>query len=320
MPELFARPLLATRADGRLYEPRAAVDDALRHALEHSRNALVVGEHGSGRTSLLHASARELRERRQQAVYVDGRAADDAVELVRMAADAIRRAGPIQPAPGGAAPVASSVLDALRELPPTGLVVMLDDPPADAAFELFGRHRDRLWDLDYVWIVATTPDAAVRLAAPPADAFFDRRIDVLPLNAAEKHRVLSRRAPEFEAEAAETLARRGPDNLRAFVVAAARIADGDLDADTYTRGVDERRRRAQELGRSAAVALDEVEALEPVSASDPRLLERLGWTKARASRVLNDLEDADLVEAKSVPAGPGRPPKLYRTRPPELFA
>ena len=56
----------------------------------------------------------------------------------------------------------------------------------------------------------------------------------------------------------------------------------------------------------------EVVDLGPVSASDKRLLDRLGWTRPRAAQVLKQLEDAGLlVVTEEAPDGPGRPRKLY---------
>ncbi|HEV2815533.1 MAG TPA: ATP-binding protein, partial [Solirubrobacteraceae bacterium] len=168
MTALFPRPLLATRADSALYVVRPAVDDPLRRALRLGRNVLIVGDHGSGRTSLLHAHARELREGHRTVVYIDGRAPDAAADIVRAVGLAIEDQGHPPRAIGRPAADEEGVLGALRQLPDArDAIVLLDDPSPDDAFELFGRHRDRLWETDYTWVVATTPEGAALLAAPP---------------------------------------------------------------------------------------------------------------------------------------------------------
>ena len=62
--------------------------------------------------------------------------------------------------------------------------------------------------------------------------------------------------------------------------------------------------------------LNELMDLGPVSASDERLLERLGWTRARAAQVLKQLEEAGLVVVTDEAAdGPGRPRRLTTPNP-----
>jgi hypothetical protein len=316
---------LATAADQQLYEPRPAIDDVLLRAVERRRNTLVVGAPGSGRTTLLHAHEFHLRQREAPVAYVDARITLDAFELLGAVSQAGRGVHPDRAWPdlsGIRADQPYAIAQVIRLLKGlrVALTVLIDDPPPEAAFELFGRYRDPMWELDFSWVVATTPDGAAVLDRPPADAFFERRVEIFDLNAAEKRRVLARRAPGLDPRAAETLAEYGPEGFRWFLDAAARVDDGEIDADRYVSGIAERARRAAALGHAAAVALDEVAALGPVSASDERLLRRLRWTKARASRVLNDLLDAGLLEAHERAAGPGRPRKFFVARPPEAFA
>jgi predicted ArsR family transcriptional regulator len=57
----------------------------------------------------------------------------------------------------------------------------------------------------------------------------------------------------------------------------------------------------------------ELEAIGPASASDERLLKRLGWTRSRASQVFKQLEEAGVVRAAmEAPEGGGRPRKVFR--------
>jgi predicted ArsR family transcriptional regulator len=64
----------------------------------------------------------------------------------------------------------------------------------------------------------------------------------------------------------------------------------------------------------------ELEVLGGASASDDRLLSRMGWTRARAVQVLGELEDAGLVTASSVKSGQGRPKKVYKVVSPTRFS
>jgi hypothetical protein len=76
--------------------------------------------------------------------------------------------------------------------------------------------------------------------------------------------------------------------------------------------------RASELGRSEAMAMAELQGLgHPVSAHDPELLGRLGWSRPYAQRMLSKLEDAGLLRSIPDRSGdrPGRPRKLYEPNP-----
>ena len=73
-------------------------------------------------------------------------------------------------------------------------------------------------------------------------------------------------------------------------------------------------------GRATQAAGAMVELLglgRPVSAHDPELLERLGWTRPYAQRILAHLESAGLVRSMPERGGEraGRPRKLYEPNP-----
>jgi predicted ArsR family transcriptional regulator len=63
----------------------------------------------------------------------------------------------------------------------------------------------------------------------------------------------------------------------------------------------------------------ELEALGWASASDERLLVRLGWTRPRVVQVMAELERGGLVDMREESTGRGRPRKLYRLKPPSDF-
>lgn len=91
-------------------------------------------------------------------------------------------------------------------------------------------------------------------------------------------------------------------------------------ADDATKLLDggELERRASLLGRSESMAVVELLGLgRPASAHDPELLERLGWTRPYAQRILSRLESAGLVRSIPERSGErvGRPRKLYEPNP-----
>jgi predicted ArsR family transcriptional regulator len=63
----------------------------------------------------------------------------------------------------------------------------------------------------------------------------------------------------------------------------------------------------------------ELEALGGASASDDRLLSRMGWTRPRAVQVLAEMEKAGLVTASSEKTGQGRPRKVYKVVSPTQY-
>ena len=98
------------------------------------------------------------------------------------------------------------------------------------------------------------------------------------------------------------------------ILAAARdvLVEAADDPTQWVTNLHALQRRATELGRPAAMLFAELMDLGPVSPSDKQLLERLGWTRARAAQVFKQLEQAGLVVVTDeAPDGPGRPRKLY---------
>ena len=62
-------------------------------------------------------------------------------------------------------------------------ILLLDEPPGgDEGHRLFGRLRDELWQLDHQWVVAISRGAAPSMERPPANAFFEERVELEPLD------------------------------------------------------------------------------------------------------------------------------------------
>src|SRR5450759_4152351 len=194
--KLSGRPLLDTRPDHELFVDRVDEIARVRAALGQGLNCLVVGERGSGKTSLVRAL---MFEERQDAdphnvglprlLYVRGSGAESASDLLRRAVEALTQYQGEELAAGtSSGPGTSSGLIAeLGERAGRGSVLMvLDDAPAAAGNALFGALRDELWSIDLRWLVTVATTDSATLLRPPADAFFESQIalDPLPADAA----------------------------------------------------------------------------------------------------------------------------------------
>ena len=152
MARLSGRPLLDTRADAALYVDRAAELARLSWSVDEGLNALVAGDPGSGKTSLLRRLQADLRTSLGtggRVVLLDLAGVDGAVEALGRLLEAVA-----PPRPDGApdpAYDASSVAEVLARLEavaqPGRLVVLADGLPIDLAHPLFGQLRDELWRL-----------------------------------------------------------------------------------------------------------------------------------------------------------------------------
>ena len=347
---LSGRPLLDTKADSVLFVDREDELAAVLQAVEQSLNVLVLGNRGAGKSSLLRRAAYELREgRRNRVEIVDAAlAGNDAPGLLALVAERlvgpqvikvppkesalerlIGRTETRQTPPGQLL----AVVDRLRAELPLDLasvggdeksawwnpgapaVVVLDGAPAGVAHTLFGQLRDELWSLPIVWVVSGDEAERAGYLRPPADAFFDERITLAPLDRAVAEELVRRR---FDTSPSKTVLRRivaSTDRTpRALVTAARRHMSDPSSIDTEAQ-----QRRAQALakvtalGRPATMLVAELQSRGgAASASDPALLEALGWTRPRATQVLKQLEYQGLVTASQQRGeGQGRPRTVY---------
>lgn len=274
------RPLLDTRTDAELFVGRELELHRLARAVELGLNALVVGAAGVGKTSLLRQLAYRLR--------ANGRVVKHLVA-------------------GSLGEVQEQLKDEEAQ------VVLLDEPELELATNLFGRLRDELWQLPFTWIVAVEPPAAVVLAKPPIDAFFEIRLDIDPLAPGELRTMLDRRLPAgaLPDDVLDELV--ADDEPRRVLDAARQLLTGA----SWPELKEARAQRETAVGRLSRPEREAIRALEEVggaaSASDQDLLDALGWTRARAVQVLGALADAGVLVAESVRGnGAGRPRKVYR--------
>jgi Cdc6-like AAA superfamily ATPase len=325
---LSGRPLYANAADEPLYVAPVDVVARIERSIERELNTLVLGERGSGKTSLLqHLLLRTRTDRSPgRAAYVDAsiaRSPIDVIELIReqlgidvrageSVAEVLRASGD----PGSGAQEASLLLQRLEPLRDGApCVILLDGLGADdIAHTLFGRLRDELWGLPLTWVVTAAEAERSRFLAPPADAFFETVVELEPLSALEQLALLRRRLPG-EWSALEPLVDAGRGNPRQLLGQAREVLVSGRPIDEVLWAHYTREDRARALGVSAVAMLDVLESLgQPVAASDVSLLRRLGVTRERATQVLNQLEAEGLVESFSAPSERGRPRKLYRIR------
>ncbi len=321
---LSGRPLLATAADRRYLVERPEADIVLGH-VQAGMNSLVLAERGMGKTTLLRELEGRLRdEAGVSAVYLDGHRLSDAAMILLAVRD--RLAGPRTPIGESlrmaTMPFTPTLVEArneealrvVRELAVEGkkckACVLLDGPDPEIAHRLFGRLRDELWQTGLVWVVAGDRARRQQYLTPPADAFFERTVELAPLTDAQQRDLIRRRMDRQDnRELLDVSVESG--NPRALL-ATLRDAATAGNAHTLTAQRAERQRRAGGLGRLEEMMLAEIEDGTAASASDPDWTGRFGISRQRAQQALAALEREQLVRAERLPGPSGRPRKVYR--------
>ena len=149
---LSGRPLLDTRNDARVFVNRSIEVERILESLVRRWNVIVSGERGVGKTSLVrHVMYQAAQGPNSELAFTFVRGGDvtSAAELLGRVCDGLSG-----DAPGGrASKTVEENLDSLRMLVTEhGVhghhlsVIVLDDPPAVIANQLFGPLRDDLWD------------------------------------------------------------------------------------------------------------------------------------------------------------------------------
>lgn len=337
------RPLLDNHLDAALFVGRESELGELYGALSNGLNVLVSGDPGSGKTSLLRALMYRSRTREQvrhsqligdfDFTYIRAEGFQQPSELLeRIFVEVVGEPyAPDQPfgrllqrmmqaredAVGATQARWEAREPGLGSSPVTSVIVV-DDVSAAAGHGLFGLLRDELWGLGFVWVVAVRTADRGALLLPPADAFFERRVDVGPLDAAAARDLVTRRTGSSSGEwPVELLQAVGGNPRRLLEVA--RDVVGRPGGPTYQEvrdAIAQRDAAVHALGRPESMLVAELGALGAASASDAALLDRLGWTRGRAAQVFARLEEAGLVVSEEVrTGGQGRPRKVFRLRP-----
>jgi len=319
---LTGQPLLDNPIDLPLFVNRAPQLRAATEAATRGINALVFGQRGAGKTSFLHRVAHELRNQDVESVYIPGQllaqTATGLLESIQYQLSGPRpltiSADMLRPIPEG-----ERILREVRSLGGAlqgrdgRAVVLLDEMPnRDEARTLFARLRDELWKLPIVWIVATNEPDSDAFTKPPADAFFGRMIKLGGLSQEQSLQLLRARLPELDPGTAAALAKQSGGNPRSLISLAQDVVISGQTPKDVVDGARDLQVRLSRLGDPAQRLYAELESIGQASASDPYLLERLGWKRARAQQVLAKLEAAGLVTASAEIQKHGAPRKVYR--------
>ena len=336
--QLSGRPLLDTEADAQLFVDREDELRALEYALTAGMNALVVGERGSGVTSLLrHVAYRRRRRDSGPLAVVDGRLASDAQGLLDVAFEKLVGAPRTVTEPSNLATVLDSLTlmygrkvpvkrqDSLRLLDVfeqvkselggrRGTVILDGVPDSETAYTLFGKLRDELWELPLAWLVGVGPNEEATLTRPPADAFFEQTISIKPLGPVAAMDLVARRVPPgtLDRDQLDALVALGDGNPRSILAATREYLQLHKSLDEQSEAKTALQIRLNSLGPSAAALAAELASLGAASASDPVLLRNLGWTRSRATQVLKGMETVGLVTGATEPSPGGGRRKIYR--------
>lgn len=327
MLQISQRPLQGTAVDAALFVDRTPELDTLVRSVELGFNSLVLADRGSGKTSLLRQLERRLVDAGSKTRFVEASSAGSVEDLLALVHLAIhgRRRDATEKLLASIAGEEGISADVARLRPPDGqpVVVIVDSVSRPEIVQgLFGRLRDEVWQLPFTWIVSGNRSDRSRYLEAPADSFFDAVVEVGELSVEEATELLRRRARSGAADdpASEVLLgvaaalgqQVSPRTPRNILAAARDVLLADEEPTQWVTNHYALQWRAAELSRPAAMLFTELMDLAPVSASDKRLLERLGWTRTRASQVFKQLEEAGLVVAtEEAQDGPGRPRKLY---------
>jgi type II secretory pathway predicted ATPase ExeA len=323
---LSGRPLLATAADRRYLVERPETDLVLGH-VRAGMNTLVLADRGMGKTTFLrHLDARLEDEAGIGAIYIDGHRLSDSATILLAVRDGL--AGPrasigeslrIAAMPFTPIPVEARNEEALRlvrelaaEAKKRKECVLLDAPELESAHRLFGRLRDELWQTGLVWVVAGDRTRRQQYLAPPADAFFERIVELAPMTDAQQRELIDRRADRDDSrELLDVRVESG--NPRALLTSLRDAASGADDVQTVlARRAERQTRAASRLGGLERMMLAEIEDGAAASASDPDWRGRFGISRQRAQQALAALEREQLVCAERLPGPSGRPRKVYR--------
>lgn len=183
MLQISQRPLQATLVDGSLFVDRASELEKLDRAVRHGFNVMVLGDRGSGKTSLLRQFERHLIEGEIVGYFVEASAAGTVAELVDLVyAETHGRRRDSTERLLASLDDRDDITEQLRLLTPPdgeqGVVILDSIRSPELVQHLFGRLRDDVWRQPITWIVSGQTAERGRYLEPPADSFFDAVIEV----------------------------------------------------------------------------------------------------------------------------------------------
>jgi energy-coupling factor transporter ATP-binding protein EcfA2 len=339
---MATRPLAQSRADQRRFVDRARETDAIIRAVAASQPVLLLGERGSGRTSLLnHVAWLLAREKEPRpTVMVSGELASSPSQLLGVLVARVGRLG--EPAgshgrwiedlralsmPDGpfgqvAQPaILMELVDLLGERLAAlqqPVCLMVDGVAPVVAHGVFGNLRNELWALqDVAWVLAGDSAAEALYLEPPADAFFERTIKLGPLTDQDATKLLRAHVPALSNDDIARAVAVADGNPRRLLRAAGDLQAGVAPAGPKTEELAQQ--GAAIAGPLAGALVSYLAAHGPTSASDQTMLRQIGASRQRASQLLHELESAGLLETieEHQPGRRGRPARRFGLRSPE---
>jgi energy-coupling factor transporter ATP-binding protein EcfA2 len=338
---IVTQPLAQSRADQRRFVDRTRETNAILRTVVAYQPVLLLGERGSGRTSLLNHVAWLLarEEEPRDTVLISGELARDAAQLLgvlvarlqRLAEPGSSRARWIEDLRALSMPdgpfgqvarpaILMELVDLLGErlgALQRPVCLMVDGIAPTVAHGVFGTLRNELWTLEGAsWVVAGDSVAEPLYLQPPADAFFERTVKLDPIIAADAAKLLRAHAPELTDAEIERAIAVAAGNPRRLLRAATDIHTGVAPAGAATGELAQQ--AAGLAGPLAGALVDYLAAHGPAAASDGTMLSQIGASRQRASQLMHRLESAGLLETieQHEPGRRGRPSRRFAVRPP----
>lgn len=316
------RPLLSTFDDTDLFvEPPALA--RVRAAVRRRLNVLILGAPGAGKTTVLHRIASEVEpgELGLQPLYVDLSPASTAAQALALILESLGQRDFVQAwgdalRPGFKPPSTPSaqligLVRRLGQAPPS--LILADSPPGNGETHvLFGRLRDELWQLDHRWVVAVPSVQRDEVSRPPADAFFDVRVELGPLPDEDRRELLTRRVDDREDVDLDAVADASDGLPRSLIEIAREAVLSESSPEELVAAREALQARLDALPQAARAAYSYLTANGPVAASDEGLLAAMGFSAQRARVVLAELESEGLARTfLERQERRGRPRKVY---------
>lgn len=344
MSNLSGRPILSTSTDAGLFVNRETELRTLERSVRGRTNVLVLGDRGSGRTSLLRTASSRMAKQGYRTLFVEGPLATDASEFLALLRYRIQPTREIPPLatqladvstaavrtftsstthmarPTGALGESELLLEMVRDIERLLVqrkekhVAFVDELPSpEVAHVVFGRLRDELWQLPLVWVIAGDIRDRATYLRPPADAFFTRIITLGPLPDDAAFALVRKRISRKEMSDAmvRKLVKSVGGNPRRLLTSAADALIEGTPVGALKKRELQRQEILNGLGDSALRLVEELEAQGPTSASDARFLKRMGWTRGRAAQLLSALEKEGVVRGTTQRGEGGRRRKVY---------
>ena len=180
-------------------------------------------------------------------------------------------------------------------------VMLVDDLDEKGIVEMFGRWRDRAWDVPIQWVVSGTSASL----DPPADTFFDVVVELERFDSEELQDLLRRRtatSPPVQRDTLKTMSESALESISPCTPRRALSVLRDLylsdDLEHEARRLEEMQKVRSRLKPTAVKVLDALGERGPTHAGDEQLLAEVGVTRSRVVQILAELEAQGMVAAE----------------------